>query len=48
MNNPKWFGKDEDTDNLQLAWEVIELAKVTVHKVTRKMIDGKKKNANSD
>ena len=42
-NNLKCLGKAEDTDNLQLAWEVVELAKVTFLNMTGKLTDEKKK-----
>ena len=48
IGNPEWLVNAEDTDNLQLAWEIIEIAKDTFLNMTRKLTDGKKKKKKAE
>ena len=44
IDNPEWLGNYEDTDNSQLAREVVELAKAAFLNMTGKLTGEKKKD----
>ena len=48
IDKPEWLGNAEDTDNLQLAWKVIKLAKATFPNMTGKLTGRKNKDVDTD